>query len=97
MDNIISSYQNIFVPKRLISDNISFPHELLHIMKAKKCKTSYMACKINLEKTYDKIEWNFIRKALAKINFPDQVINWIMICIKSVSYSFSINGQNSET
>lgn len=33
MDKIISPYQNAFVPKRLISDNISLPHELLHTVK----------------------------------------------------------------
>lgn len=97
MNNIISPYQNAFVPTRLISDNLSLAHELLHTMKSKKSKTYYMAFKIDLEKAYDKLEWNFILNALTKLNFPQKLIGWIMTCIQSVSYSLLINGHISDT
>lgn len=45
-----------------------------------------MALKINLEKAYDKLEWNFIKNALEQINFSPIVINWILTCIQSGSY-----------
>lgn len=56
MDHIIPPYQNAFFPKRLITDNISMTHEILHTMKSKKSKTVYMALKTDLEKVYDKFE-----------------------------------------
>lgn len=96
MDNLISPLQNAFVPKRYISDNIALAHELLHTMKSKKCKTYYMAFKIDLEKAYDRIEWNFIKNALIKYNFPPQLISWIMTAIESVQFSLLINGFTSE-
>lgn len=66
IDNIISLFQNTFIPKRQISDNISLAREVLHSMRRKKCKTSYMALKIDLEKAYDKLEWN--SKKMSSIN-----------------------------
>lgn len=34
---------------------------------------------------------------LHKFNFPQQLINWIMCCIESVSFPININGHLSET
>lgn len=65
-------------------------------MKQKRSKTAYMALKIYLEKTYDKLEWSFKQKALAKINCPNLLSSWIMECIKSVTFSLNINGSMSE-
>lgn len=96
IDKLISPLQNAFIPKRQISDNIGLAHEILHSMRRKKCKTSYMALKIDLEKAYDKLEWNFIKNALTKINFPDKFINWILQCIQTVNFSLNINEVNSE-
>lgn len=81
LNDLISPYQNAFVPKRLINDNIALAHELLCTMRSKRSKTKYMAIKIDLEKAYDKLEWNFIKNALVHINFPPQLIEWIMICM----------------
>lgn len=52
---------------------------------------SYMALKIDLEKAYDKLEWNFIQKTLQQIKFPPKSINWIIFCIKTVQYELFIN------
>lgn len=92
MEKIICPYQNVFVPKRQISDSIALARELLHTMKSKKCKTSYMALKIDLEKAYDKLERNFIENALVKCNSPNQLITWIMTSLKSVNFSLLIMG-----
>lgn len=96
INNIISPYQNAFVPKRFIGDNIALAHELLHTMKSKKSEMTYMAIKIDLEKAYDKLEWHFIKKALEQSNFRPQLIKWIMVCIESVYYEITINGHITE-
>lgn len=66
-------------------------------MKSRKCKTSFLAIKIDLEKACDKLEWNFIKKTLTKLNFSEQMIKWIMTCIETVTYTLSINCNISET
>lgn len=96
LNNLISPYQNAFVPKRQITDNIALAHELIHTMKLKKTKTTYIALKIDLEKAYDKLEWNFIKNALTHINLASKMIEWIMLCIQTVSFDITLNGDITE-
>ena len=52
-------------------DNIIITQEILHTMNRKKGNVGYMAIKIDLEKTYDRLEWNFVRDTLKLFNIPD--------------------------
>jgi len=45
-----------------------------------------------MEKTYDRLEWDFILKCLQEIRFHLVWNKWIMECISSVSYSIIVNG-----
>jgi len=47
---------------------------------------------VDLRKTYDSIEWEFIRRLLAKLGFPFKFTSWMMECISTVPYSLVING-----
>ena len=51
-----------------------------------------MALKIDLEKTFDCLEWSFIREVLVHFNFPSNLIAIIMNCISSTSVSMLFNG-----
>jgi hypothetical protein len=51
-----------------------------------------MAVKIDMEKAFDHVEWNFIFVILSKLGFAPMWINWIRICITSPSFSILING-----
>lgn len=51
-----------------------------------------MALKIDLEKTFDRLEWGFVRKILLQFNFPAELVTIIMICISSTSFSIFFNG-----
>ena len=53
-----------------------------------------MAIKIDLEKTYDKLEWSFIRRMLIIINLPASLIELIMGCVSSVTTSILFNGSS---
>ena len=53
----------------------------------------YMALKIDLEKAYDKLEWNFIREALLRANLPVDLIDIIMSYVFLVSTSILFNGE----
>ena len=61
LDKLVSPLQTAFVPGRKGVDNAVIMQEIIHTLRKKKGMVGYMAIKIDLEKAYDKLEWNFIR------------------------------------
>lgn len=60
-------------------------------MKKKKGKIGCLALKIDMEKAYDRLEWNFLEKVL-HFRFPSIRIQWVMQCVSTTSFSILING-----
>lgn len=90
---VVSENQAAFIPGRLITDNILIAHEIFHSLKVRKrCANTYMAVKTDISKAYDRIEWRFLEAVLQKKGFDLRWINWIMECVRTVSFSVLING-----
>lgn len=56
LDKLISPLQSAFVPSRRSVDNVIVVQELIHSISSKKGKVGFVAVKVDLEKTYDKLE-----------------------------------------
>ena len=90
---LISKHQSAFVPHRAISDNVLITHETLHFLRTSEAKKfCSMAVKTDMSKAYDRIEWGFLKAVLTRFGFHENWIAWIMTCVKTVSYSFLLNG-----
>ncbi|KAB2625226.1 ribonuclease H protein [Pyrus ussuriensis x Pyrus communis] len=90
----ISPSQNAFVEGRQIQDNILVAHEVFHLLKLRKVKTKFeLAMKIDMNKAYDRIEWNFLEAVMVQMGFHRWWINMVMRCVSSVDFSALINGQ----
>jgi hypothetical protein len=84
LHHFISPLQSAFVPSRNIQDNSILAHELLHTLKKKKGRGGLMAIKIDMEKAFDRMEWNFLFAILAKLGFqsgPWSSAKWSLIFI----------------
>ena len=90
---IISQNQSAFIPGRSITDNILLTQELL---KGYGCKNGKERCalKIDIMKAYDTVSWAFLEEVLVGFGIPNQFINWIMVCIRSASFSICVNGES---
>ncbi|KAL8129329.1 LOW QUALITY PROTEIN: hypothetical protein V2J09_018484 [Rumex salicifolius] len=64
MSNLVGPMQSSFIPGRFITDNIIVVQELVHSMKRKTGRKGWMLLKLDLEKTYDRIIWDFIEDTL---------------------------------
>jgi len=90
-DRLISPYHSAFVPGRSIHDNILLTHEIVHKFRNLKTKTPWVALKLDMEKAYDKMEWDFINKCLQELGSHQKWIAWINECIPSVTYLIIVN------
>ncbi|XP_055962303.1 uncharacterized protein LOC130015686 [Mercurialis annua] len=92
LSRIVSSSQSAFVPGRSIADNILLAHELVrnyHRQNGRSC-----AMKVDLQKAYDTVEWDFIEEVLLGLRFERRFIKLIMECIKSAKFSILVNGES---
>lgn len=95
---IISPFQSSFVPGRLSLDNIIVDQEVIHTMRnLGKRKKGMMAIKIDLEKAYDRLNWEYLYSCLEELKIPDNLFNVIKFCISSPSMKIIIwNGFKAE-
>ena len=91
LNKLVSPVQAAFVPGRRGLDNIIIAQELIHSIDNKRGKEGYMAIKMDLEKAYDRLEWNFIHKVLQAYHFPSKLITLIMSCVSLTSISILFN------
>lgn len=96
LPGLISPFQVSFVPGRHIQDNVVVAKEVFHTMRRMKGKSSFFAIKIDLEKAYDIMKWNFLEEVLKEANFPEVICGIIMKCISTVKTSIIWNGAISQ-
>ena len=94
LPSLITENQSAFAKDRLISDNILIAFETLHSMKNYKSRgDGFMALKLDMSKTYDRIEWVYLERLMSRMGFCDLWINLSMICVKTATYSILVNGE----
>lgn len=98
MSDIISPYQSVFLAGKLIQYNIFIDHEVFHFLRS--CwiaRSGECVMKLDMQKAYDRIEWNFLMRITERVGFNEQWRNWVCDCISLVTYSVVLNGRNSTT
>jgi hypothetical protein len=95
LPHVIYDNQSAFILGRLISDNIIMAYETLHSMHTRMCsKVGYMGIKLDMSKTYDRVEWSFFEAVMRKMEFLERLIKLIMDYVNTVSYATLVNGQS---
>jgi hypothetical protein len=92
LHKIISPTQSAFLKGRSIHDNTVLAHEIFHSMKHKQGNGGLMALKLDMEKAFDSMEWEFILKILRLLGFNSIWTQWIKQCITTTSFSIMLDG-----
>ncbi|KAA3461907.1 reverse transcriptase [Gossypium australe] len=83
----IDEANNAFVPGRLIT-------KVLHSMKKKRIgNEGSFALKLDMSKTYDRVEWPFINVMLRRMGFLELWVYKIIRYVETVSYLVVMNGK----
>ena len=56
-------------------------HEIIHELRSKK-KMEGVILKIDFEKAYDSISWDFVEEVLIKKGFDEKPRTWIMCSVR---------------
>ncbi|KAL4018288.1 hypothetical protein IC575_021879 [Cucumis melo] len=91
LPSFISSNQSAFIPGRSIIENILLCQELVggyHLNSGKPRCT----LKVDLQKAYDSVNWDFLFGLLIAIGTPLKFVSWIRACVTSPMFSIMING-----
>ncbi len=98
MDSLIIPFQNAFIQGRQITNNIILAQEFFEYLKKKRQgKWGFAALKLDMNKAYDRINWNFLIVVLERMGFSQTWVNWITQCVTTVSYSVLINSSPSDS
>lgn len=91
LDEVISSNQGAFIPKRGIAENILLAQEVVcdyhKTTGAPRC-----TLKVDLMKAYDSLDWEYVLHCLKCFGAPGKFISWISACITSPSFTLALNG-----
>nr|GEV58827.1 hypothetical protein [Tanacetum cinerariifolium] len=91
LKRLVSPNQSAFVSGRCISDNILLTQEIMHNYHLDR-GVLRCAFKVDIQKAYDTVDWDFLRVILIGFGFHERMIAWIMECVTTTSFSISING-----
>ncbi|OMO53937.1 reverse transcriptase [Corchorus capsularis] len=92
LQRIIGPFQNSFLAGRSTTDNILITQEIVHTLSNLKGRKGAMILKIDLQKAYDNVSWEFLHEVLNFFGFPTQLISLIMFCVTNIDLSIIWNG-----
>ncbi|KAK2356246.1 hypothetical protein QL285_093594 [Trifolium repens] len=92
--SIVSTSQSAFIKGRQLVDGVLVLNEVVDY--AKKTGKECLIFKVDFEKAYDSVEWNFLVYMLHRFGFSDLWIRLIRACVCSGKMSVLVNSSPTE-
>ena len=90
LNKVIDPRKSAFLEGRGLLDSVLVANETLEEVKRK--KKECVVFKVDYEKAYDSVSWEFIYYMLGRLGFDGKWIEWIKNCLESSSLSVLVNG-----
>ncbi|XP_028104944.1 uncharacterized protein LOC114303962 [Camellia sinensis] len=90
LPEIISEAQTAFLGGRSILDGVLIANEVVHWWKAAKMRGIIL--KLDFEKAYDSVNWEFLLSMMRNFGFGEKWLGWIKSCLSSSRVSVLVNG-----
>ncbi|GAU48899.1 hypothetical protein TSUD_98900 [Trifolium subterraneum] len=88
--SVISETQSAFVKDRQILDGILLANEVVD--EAKNYKKELLLFKVDFEKAYDSVDWEYLDSVMSHMSFPYLWRKWIRECVGTATASVLVNG-----
>ncbi|GJR12182.1 putative RNA-directed DNA polymerase, eukaryota, reverse transcriptase zinc-binding domain protein, partial [Tanacetum coccineum] len=92
--SIIGLNQSAFINGRQILDGCLIANEIIRMARMEDHKL--LLFKVDFEKAFDSVNWNFLISIMRQMGFGEKWRNWIASCLSSSSISVLINGSPSK-
>ncbi|GKV07784.1 hypothetical protein SLEP1_g19505 [Rubroshorea leprosula] len=93
LDKVIGEQQMAFIEGRQLVDGVVIANEVID--EAKRNKKRSFLFKVDFEKAYDKVCWDFLDYMLLRMGFCNTWRMWIRECLQSNTVSVLVNGSPS--
>jgi len=94
MPAIIDESQSAFLRGRGLLDSVLMANEAVEELRKK--GRSGLCLKVDFEKAYDSVRWEFLYDMLQRMGFHSLWILWIKGCLESATVSVLVNGSPTE-
>ncbi|GJZ78840.1 putative RNA-directed DNA polymerase [Tanacetum coccineum] len=91
--SVIRSNQSAFIEGRQILDGCLVANEIIWMASIE--NTKFLLFKVDFEKAFDSVNWNFLLDVMRQMGFGSKWRTWIALCLSSASISVMINGSPS--
>jgi hypothetical protein len=90
MSRIINKCQSTFIKGRNIMDGVMILHKIVHDVKVR--KKDGVILKLDFEKAYDKISWEFLFEMLRQRGLRESWCKWMREVVSSGTLSVKVKG-----
>jgi len=94
LPSVVDESQSAFLKGRGIIDSVLMANEVVEDIRRR--GRSGLCLKVDFEKAYDSVRWEFLYDMLQRMGFHHRWVMWIRGCLESASISVLVNGSPTE-
>jgi hypothetical protein len=87
----IDRSQSTFIKGRCLHEGVLALHEITHELRVRKLKG--LILKLDFEKAYDRVNWEFLREVLLRKGFSPMLVHRLMQLVQGGQTAINVNGE----